>query len=313
MRKAHSLRLTGLAAAALLVVGCSGQSDVETNQLTIMTTSIALDEATSLAVAQYLQTQGVEVDIQQHDAPAAVFEALGPQTPEDHAVLGIVSASQEQQAEERTVELPEDVEIVAQAPAELGFVATASSITSANFARKVVNAEDPDMPMVDACAQQTWFHPQLAEASLETISDALAAEGCEPTFEAVETLDAETYGSLIEQLIVEPDTVVMLRGLDPAISDQGLATLDVDTDQWPNSNIVAVSGAEADEPLADQVSEVLDALDSESATTLLRGYYNAQTSVSDLQYEVDDAIRYWLAQEDLIDPDTVINITDDNE
>lgn len=313
MRKAHSLRLAGLAAAALVVVGCSGQATVETNQLTIMTTSLALDEATSLAVAEYLQTHGVEVDIQHHHAPAQVFDALETETPEDHAVMGIVSAPQDQQAEERTVEVPEDVEIVAQAPAELGFVASASSITAANFARTVVNAEDPEEPMVDACAQQTWFHPQLAEESLDVISDALAEEGCEPTFEAVETLNAETYGSLIEQLIVELDTVVMLRGLDPAISDQGLETLDVETQHWPNSNIVAVSGTEVDEALADQVSAVLDVLDSEAATTLLRGYYNAQTSVSDLQYEVDDAIRYWLAQSDLIDPDTVINITDDNE
>ena len=313
MRTAHSLRLAGLAAAALLVVGCSEQTAVEANQLTIMTTPMALDEATSLAVAEYLQDQGVEVDIQQHNAHGEVFESLETPTPDDHAVVGIVSAPQNQQAEERPVAVPEEIEIVAQAPAELGFVATASAITAANFARTVVNAEDPDLPMVDACADQTWFHPQLNDESLGIISDALAEDGCEPTFEAVETLDAETYGGLIEQLIVEPDTVVMLRSLDPAINDQGLATLDVETQPWPNSNIVAVAGSEVDEPLAAQVGDVLDVLDSEAATSLLRGYYNAQTSVSDLQYEVDDAIRYWLAEMELIDPDTVINITDDNE
>ena len=70
---------------------------------------------------------------------------------------------------------------------------------------------------------------------------------------------------------------------------------------------------EVDDALVDQITDVLDVLDSEAATTLLRGYYNAQTSVSDLQFEVDDAIRYWLAQSELSDPDTVINITGDNE
>ncbi len=313
MRKPHSLRLAGLAAATLVVIGCSGQAAVETNQLTIITTSMALDEATSLAVAEYLQTHGVEVDVQQHNAPAQVFDALEAETPEDQTVVGIVSAPQDQQVEERSVEVPDNVEIIAQAPAELGFVASTSSITAANFARTVVNAEDPEKPMADACAQQTWFHPQLPEESLRGISDALAEEGCEPRFETVETLDTETYGALIEQLIVKPDTVVMLRGLDPAISDQGLETLDVETQQWPNSNIVAVSGTEVDDALVDQITDVLDVLDSEAATTLLRGYYNAQTSVSDLQFEVDDAIRYWLAQSELSDPDTVINITRDNE
>ena len=313
MSNAYRLRLAGLSAAALLVVGCSGQAALETNQLTILTTSRALDDATSLAVAEYLKTQGVEVDIQQHADHAEVFGVLDTPPSDGEAVMGIVSAPQDPQAEEAGVRLPEDLQIVAQAPAELGYVATASPITAANFARKVVNAEDPEMPMVAACANQTWFHPQLVEESLETVRDALAQEGCEPTFEAVETLDADTYGELIEQLVVEPDTVVMLRGLDPAISDQGLATLDVETQQWPNSNIVAVSHAEPDEALTAQVGEVLDVIDSDAATTLLRGYYNAQTSVSDLQYKVDDAIRYWLAEADLIDSDTVINLTDSND
>ncbi|MFD6812686.1 hypothetical protein [Enteractinococcus coprophilus] len=313
MRHAHSLRWAGLVAAAVFVVGCSDQTAVETSQLTIMTTSRALDEATSMAVAEYLKAQGVDVEIQQHSALSEAYGALNAPTAQDQAVLGILTAPQDQQAEERTVQLPEDLEIVAQAPAEIGFVATASSITAAKFARQVVETDDPEMPMGEACAEQTWFHPQLDEESLEIIGDALAQQGCEPTFETVETLDAETSTELIEQLTMEPNTVVMLRGVNPAISDQGLASLDIETRQWPHSNIVAVSHIDADNPLAAEVGEVLDVLNSDAATTLMRGYYNAQTSVSDLQYEVDDAVRYWLAEADLIDPDTVINITDDND
>ena len=313
MRTSQSWRWAGLAVAAVFVVGCSDQAAVETSQLTIMTTSTALDEATSLAVAEYLRAQGVDVDIQQHSALSDVYRALDAPAAQDQTTLGIVTAPQDAQTEERSVQLPEDLEVVAQAPAELGFVASASSITAANFAREVVNTDDPEMPMGTACTDQTWFHSQLAEESLEIISDALAHQGCEPMYETVETLDAETYNELIEQLTTEPDTVVMLRGVDPAISDQGLATLDVETRQWPNSNIVAVAHSEADTPLAAEVGEVLDVLNSDAATTLLRGYYNAQTSVSDLQYEVDDAVRYWLAEADLLDPDTVINITDGND
>lgn len=313
MRKTQRLGLVGLSAAALLLIGCSTEDQVEATKLTIVTTPSALDEATSMAVSEYLETQGVDVEIQQHPEHTEVFAALESDSPEEHAVIGILTAHQDPTVEERPVKIPEALDVVAQAPAELGFAATASSITSANFARKVVNAEDPETPLVAACAEQTWFHPQLAGEQMQSITDALARDGCEPTFKAVEALDAETHGQLIEQLIVEPDTVVMLRSLDPAIPDQGLATLDVETQQWLNSNVVAVSHAEVDEPLTAHVREVIDILDSEAATDLLRGYYNAQTSVSDLQYEVDDAIRYWLADADLIDPDTVINITDGSD
>lgn len=313
MKTSHCLRLVSLSAAAVFLAGCSGQGQVETTHLTIVTTSSALDEATSLAVAEYVETQGVEVEIQQHSEPPEVFAALEAQSVEEQAILGVLTAHQDPDAQERTVQLPETLEVVTQAPAELGFVAAASSITAADFASEVVDAEDSETPMEAACAQQTWFHPQLGDVQLETVTQALAQDSCEPTLEAVGSLDAETYIELIQQLIVESQSVVLLRGVDPAIPDQGLVTLDVETQQWPNSNIVAISQHEIDERLATHVSEVLDRLDRDAVTTLLRGYYTSQTSDTDLHYELEDAIRYWLAQEDLLDPEAVINITRDHE
>lgn len=314
MRTKSGLRLAGLSVAAVILAGCSGQQQVATTHVTLMTTSYALDTATSMAVAEYLETHDVEVDIQHHGQVDDVFAALAHSPgAADHTSLGIITAPEQSDTQEATLALPDGIERIAQAPAELGFVASASSITAANFAREVVAATNPETPLAAACAEQTWYHPQLATEDIQHMKDALAEDGCEPSFEAVQALDTETYGAMIQQLVVEPETVVMLRGLDPAIPDQRLETLDVKTQQWPTSHVVAIASSPVDDVLMDHVGEVLDVIDSDAATSLLRGYHDAQTSTSDLQYDVEDAIRFWLADVDLLSADTVINITHDNE
>ena len=137
--------------------------------------------------------------------------------------------------------------------------------------------------------------------------------GCEPEFETINSIDSETYTDMVERLTLEHDTVALLYGVDPVITDQGFATLDLVTDQWPRNNIVAVTAPEMDDPLTDHVETVLDVLESEAATSLLRGYHNARASSSDLEYEGDNAIRYWLTTHGLVDQDSVTDISTDND
>lgn len=304
MLKSLRRRLAVSLAAALILTGCSSSTPEDITTLTIMTTPAALDQATSLAVAEYVEDRGTAVEVQQHEHPLAVYEALETETAPDHAVIGVVTAHQDQAAEEATISVPDSVDMVSQAPAELGLVAVASPITAVKFSQ-AQTADAEQHPLAEACADHTWFHTNTAEDQLAHIATALRTDGCEPAFESTGPLDADSYDELIDRVNVEPGTVAMLYGLEPVISDQGLTTLDVDTDQWPHSNVIAVSPAGEDAAMADQVQAVLDVLDSAAATELLREYHNAQTSVSDLEYEVDDAMRYWLHGHGLVDDDTV--------
>lgn len=70
-----------------------------------------------------------------------------------------------------------------------------------------------------------------------------------------------------------------------------------------------MSAQEVQGTLASDIEAVFAALDADSTTELLRGYYDAYSTNSDLQYDVDDASRYWLSQHDLLDDDTVTDMS----
>lgn len=311
MFKSSRLLIAGCSIAALALGGCSNTAHVEVTHLTIVTTESSLDHASALAVAEYLADQGTEVLIEQHDAPDAVYATLETETAADHAMIGVVTAHQDPAAEETPLRVPDTVEVLAQAPAELGLVPTASTVTAARFGQHQV--EDDDEPLAPACAQQTWLHAHTPEHQMQATVAALAELGCEPEFEAPNVTTSDSYVDMVERLTLEHDTVALLYGVDPVITDQGFTTLDVVTEQWPHSNVVAVAATELDDSLTDHVAAVLDVLESDSATNLLRGYHNAQASSSDLEYEQDNAIRYWLATHGLLDNDAVTDISTDND
>lgn len=297
--------------AALLLAGCGNTANTEITHLTIVTTKSSLDHASALAVAEYLTDQGTDVQIQQHHEPDAVYASLETATAADHAMIGVVTAHQDPSTEDSPLRVPESVDILAQAPAELGLVPAASTVTAARFAQHQV--EEDEKPLAPACAQQTWLHAHTPEHELQATAAALAEVGCEPAFETPNTTQADSYLDMVQRLTIEHDTVALLYGVDPVITDQGFATLDVVTEQWPHSNVVAVSATDLDDALTDHVAAVLDVLESESATNLLRGYHNAQASSSDLEYDQDTAIRYWLATHGLLDNDAVTDISTDND
>lgn len=308
--KSSRLLIAGCGVAFALA-GCTNTANIEVTHLTIVTTESSLDHASALAVAEYLTDQGTEVQVEQHAAPDDVYATLEIDTASDHAMIGVVTVDQDPTAEEAPLRVPDSVEILAQAPAELGLVPTASTVTAARFAQH--QEEEDDEPLAPACAQQTWLHAHTPEYEMQATVAALADSGCEPTFETQSTTDSDSYVDMVERLTIEHDTVALLYGVDPVITDQGFATLDVVTEQWPHSNVVAVSGTELDDSLTDHVAAVLDVLESDSATNLLRGYHNAQASSSDLEYDQDTAIRYWLATHGLLDHDAVTDISTDND
>lgn len=296
--------------AALALTGCGGGGTVDATQLTIVTTVSDLDHAVSLAVAQYVADQDVTVKIEHEADTAAVFAQLEQEsdTASDHAVVGIVTAQQEPDTEDQSLQLPDSLATVAQAPADLDLVAATSKVTAVRFAQQ----QDPlaDDPLATACDAQIWLH-NLAAPGLETVQQSLEEQGCQPAFEAVEATDLAPHDELGERLTIEHDTVALLSGVDPMLADLGLTTLDVAQQQWAHGSVVAVAGSDFDDPLAGTLDVVLREVDRAAATQLLRGYRNAQTSTSDLQYDVDNAIRYWLATHGLADPDTVIDISPD--
>lgn len=306
-----------LAAVSLLLVGCSSGQAADVEQLTIVTTSAVLDQATSMAVSQYVQDQGITAEIQDYEDSDAVFEALEAETADDHAVIGIVTAQQEPDSEDQELQLPDDVEIVSQAPADLGLAAAASTMTSAQFTRDQQESTEDDAAseLQAACDGLTWIHAETPADEVDTLTEGLAEQGCSPEFETTAVVDTAVYDDITGRLKTEPDTVAMLYSLDPVIVDQGLTALDVETDSWSRSNVVAVApDHDDDEVLAQDITAVFDEIDSESATELLRGFHDSRRSVSDLDYEVDHAIRHWLAQHDLLDSDTVTdNSTDTDE
>jgi hypothetical protein len=306
-------RLVAGVCAALIFSGCSAADDVDATHLTIATTESSLDHAAALAVAEYVTDQGATVEIEQHDEPDNVFATLEEQSEPapDHITVAVVTAHQDPEVEDHPLRVPDTLEVVAQAPAELALVPAASTVTTARFAQD--QEEDAAQPLAPACQDQTWLHAHTPEHEVEATVDALADLGCEPTFESIDPTDAEAYEALAQRLTTEDDTVALLYGVDPMLVDHGFATLDVATEQWPHSNVVAVAEPELDDPLVDHIDAVLNALDSDSATSLLRGYHNAELSTSDLNYTVDHAIRYWLAEHDLIEQDTVSDISTDDE
>lgn len=296
-----------LAAASIMLVGCSDTQEADVEQLTIVTTSSVLDQATSLAVSEYVEDRGTTVEIQDHADSADVFAALETQTADNHAVIGIVTAQQEPGSDDQELQLPNDLELVSQAPADLGLVAAASTITSEQFSRDLHKSseDDEEEELLAACQDLTWIHAESPADEIESMNAELAEQGCEPEFETTSGDETEAYDELTDRLKIEPDVIAMLYSLDPVIDDQGLATLDVATDTWPRSAVAAVAPDNEQAILHRDVTAVLEELDGESATELLRGFHNSRLSVSDLDYEVDQAIRHWLAGQDLIDTDTV--------
>ncbi|GAB2859659.1 hypothetical protein GCM10027092_24280 [Yaniella soli] len=312
LAKTFPTRLVVFTAAGLLLAGCSTGEPVDAAHLTIATTPAALDQATSLAVAEYVVSQGADVEIQSHDDHEAVFAALDDETASDHEAIAVVTTPQQADTQDSAPQLPGDVDIVAQAPAELGLTPTASTVTAAQFAQAQNEQAVADDQTDPACADLTWLHTVTAQEEIDDLRTALAEVGCEPAFESTGAIDSDTYEEMTRRLITEDQTVAVLSSVDPVIADQGLATLELETEQWPNTNMVAVASTDINESLAAHVTAVVEELDSEAATDLLRGYHNAQTSTSDLQYEVDDAIRYWLANQDLMDDDTVTDFSTDD-
>lgn len=307
-------RLLAGCAAALVLTSCAGDQDVDATSLTIVTTEASLDHAMALAVADYVTEQSIDVEVEQHHEPDDVFAALETDTesPADHARIGIVTAHQDPTLEENPLRVPQSLDIITQAPAELGLVPATSTVTAARFELHQ-DDDEADQPLAQACEQQTWLHVHTPDHEVGATATALADLGCQPEFAAASTEDAESYVALAETLIVEDDTVALLYSIDPMIPDQGLAALDVVTDRWPHSNVIAVADPEVEDPLTDYIATVLQVLDSDAATDLLRGYYDAHTSSSDLVYDVEHAIRYWLAARGLAEQDTVSDISTGND
>lgn len=300
--------LTVLLAGGLVLSSCGTPPVPDATNLTIVTTENSVDIATSLAVAEYVQLQGISVELSQQNSATEVFDALETETSAQHAVIGVVQAEQEHNGEEQQLQIPDAVDVVAQAPVELTYTAVASPATSATFSRSQALVEDAESELEATCGDLTWFHMPWSEKQHDDITGHLADQDCAPTLETLAP-GSEAYEQLLDTLMKEPDTVALVHGIEPAIVDQGLGILDIDTTGWPQSSVVAVANQPLDEPLRAHISVVLETLDDASATDLLRSYHGAQVSRSDLSYEVGEAIRYWLAGRSLVDPDTVINVT----
>lgn len=308
-----------VAAMGVLLAGCSSEDAPDISHLTIVTTPSVLDQAASMAVSTYVQDHGAEVEIEQHDNSAAVFDALGEDTADDHAVIGIVTA-QHEPAEDAPLQIPDSLEVVSQAPAELELTAAASTITAAQFRRDQQDSDAAEPTEVatssatdNACADITWIPAATPPEATDSIAQDLSSQQCEPTFESATTLDEAMYLDLGQRLSTEADTVAMLYSIDPLIIDQGLASLELESDAWPVNNVVAVADQEIGGSLEQQISAVMETIDGDSATTLLRGYHDASISASDLRYDVDDAIRYWLVEHELLDDDTVTETSTDSD
>src|SRR5699024_6862951 len=166
------------------------------------------------------------------------------------------------------------------------------------------NEADEALELAAACEGLTWIHAETPAGEVDAINAELKDQGCAPEFENTTGADTDAYDEITERLKTEPNVAAMLYSLDPVIVDQGLATPAVATDNWPRSSVVAVAQDNDHAALAEDVTGRLAELDSEWATELLRGFHDSRRSVSDLDYEVDQAIRHWLAGQDLIDSDT---------
>src|SRR5699024_7179904 len=114
------------------------------------------------------------------------------------------------------------------------------------------------------------------------------------------------------RMTAKPNTVAMLYNVAPVISDLNLDTLELDNDP-DTSNLVAVSYSDIEDSLEREISAVLEVLDAEATTELLRGYHNAYASESDLDYDVNAAVAYWLVEQDLVDEDTVADMSIDSD
>lgn len=316
MAKVYSKACAALIVVGVVLTGCSTENTADVAHLTIVTTAAPVEQATAMAVSEYVQDQGTAVDIQYEDDTDAVFAALDDEPTAEQAVIGMVVGAQADTQDDATeLRLPNDVDIVSQAPAELALTPVASTITAAQFsqAQSDDTASAASAPLETACAPLTWVHGATRPDDVEPINQELAAQGCEPTFENPGLLDTEAYEDLTDRLITETDTVAMLYNLDPVIDDLGLTSLELETDSWPRSSAVAVTQHNVDETLAEQVSSVLENFEGQAATDLLRGYHDAHTSASALQYDIDDAVRYWLVEQELLDDDTVTDMSTDNE
>ena len=306
------LALTAL--AGVLLAGCGSGQTIEAKQLTIITTDAVLDQAASMAIAQYVQDQGTEVEIQQRSGYDAVFADLDQQTPADHARIGVVTARQDPTANGPAIQLSEQLQTVSQAPVELRPTAAASTITANQFDQaqhQSTKAEDPHA-LETQCSQLTWILPEaLADEVGEAMTD-LTDQGCEPEYETIGLVDIDTYNDIATRMTAEPNTVAMLYNVAPVISDLGLDTLDLDN-ETATSSLAAVSHNDIEGSLEREISAVLDVIDAEAATELLRGYHEADTSESDLDYDVNTAVAYWLVQQDLVDADTVADMSTDSD
>src|SRR5699024_12297003 len=86
--------LVPAALAAVLLTGCGSGESIEAKQLTIITSEAVLDQATSMAIAHYVQVQGTEVESHQRSDYDDVMDELAHQTPADHAHSGVGTTKQ---------------------------------------------------------------------------------------------------------------------------------------------------------------------------------------------------------------------------
>src|SRR5699024_2338762 len=128
--------------------------------------------------------------------------------------------------------------------------------------------------------------------------------GCEPEYETTGLVDLDPYNDIATRMSAESNTVAMLHHVAPVISDLCLHTLELANDAGSTS-LAEISHTDIEEELEREITSVVDVIDAEAATELLLGYLDAYASESDLDYHVDTAVAYWLAQQDLIDTDTV--------
>lgn len=61
--KVYPKHVARLALAGLVLAGCSTGDSAEVSQLTIVTSSAAVDLATAMAVSEYVQDQGIAVEM----------------------------------------------------------------------------------------------------------------------------------------------------------------------------------------------------------------------------------------------------------
>lgn len=306
--------LVPAALAAVLLTGCGSGESIEAKQLTIITSEAVLDQATSMAIAHYVQDQGTEVEIQQRSDYDDVFDDLEQQTPADQAQIGVVTARQDTTANGQAILLPEQLQTVSQAPVELRTIAAASTITATQFDQaQQQSAKDKDAQALEThCDQLTWILPEaLADEADEAMTE-LTDQGCEPEYETTGLVDIDTYNDIATRMTAESNTVAMLHNVAPVISDLGLDTLELDNDAG-SSSLAVISHTDIEDALEREISAVVEVIDAEAATELLRGYHDAYASESDLDYDVDTAVAYWLAQQDLIDTDTVADMSTDSD